>query len=202
MQRPFSGNGIPKDLNINSSNIKNDSYYKMVNEILERENILDKFSIEDTHKLQSKLLYPYLEFFVRNEKNDFYKKLFYSGRIETTLVELVRLRLANVHGCAFCNKGDTAHALKSGITQMQINELDNYLDGPFSDREKLALELGDEMVLTNKNGYVGKDLYDRLKTEFSDGEIYELGMIMAVLVGVAKFTFVFDLVEKEEYCIF
>ena len=134
--------------------------------------------------------------------SDFYKKLFYSGRIETTLVELVRLRLANVHGCAFCNKGDTAHALKSGITQMQLNELDNYLDGPFSDREKLALELGDEMVLTNKKGYVGKELYDRLKTEFSDGEIYELGMIMAVLVGVAKFTFVFDLVEKEEYCIF
>jgi len=25
---------------------------------------------------------------------------------------------------------------------------------------------------------------------------------MAVLVGVAKFTFVFDLVEKEEYCPF
>ena len=28
------------------------------------------------------------------------------------------------------------------------------------------------------------------------------GMIMAVLVGVAKFTFVFDLVEKEDYCKF
>ena len=51
---------------------------------------------------------------------DFYQKLFYSNRIETTLVELVRLRLANVHGCAFCNKGDTAHALRSGITQAQI----------------------------------------------------------------------------------
>ena len=32
---------------------------------------------------------------------DFYQKLFYSKRIEITLVELVRLRLANVHGCAF-----------------------------------------------------------------------------------------------------
>ena len=103
MQRPFSGNGIPKDLNINSSNIKNDSYYKMVNEILERENILDKFSIEDTHKLQSKLLYPYLEFFVRNEKNDFYKKLFYSrgiaknekGHLKNNLglIDLIKLRI-------------------------------------------------------------------------------------------------------------
>ena len=41
-----------------------------------------------------------------------------------------------------------------------------------------------------------------LKKDFTDGEIYELGMIMAVLVGVAKFTFVFDLVEKEDYCPF
>jgi len=133
---------------------------------------------------------------------DFYKKLFYSGRIETTLVELVRLRLANVHGCAFCNKGDTAHALKSGITQAQIDALNDYQSGPFSAREKLALELSDEMVLNNQSGHIDKDLYGRAKNEFTDGEIYELGMIMAVLVGVAKFTFVFDLVEKEDYCKF
>jgi AhpD family alkylhydroperoxidase len=133
---------------------------------------------------------------------DFYKKLFYSGRIETTLVELVRLRLANVHGCAFCNKGDTAHALKSGITQTQIDALNDYQSGPFSAREKLALEFSDQMVLNNQSGHIDKDLYGRAKNEFTDGEIYELGMIMAVLVGVAKFTFVFDLVEKEDYCKF
>ncbi|MGB0658082.1 MAG: carboxymuconolactone decarboxylase family protein [Gammaproteobacteria bacterium] len=133
---------------------------------------------------------------------DFYQKLFYSNRIEITLVELVRLRLANVHGCAFCNKGDTAHALRSGITQTQIDAMDDYQNGPFTDREKLALELADQMVLNNQSGYVGQELYDRAKVEFTDGEIYELGMIMAVLVGVAKFTFVFDLVEKEDYCKF
>ena len=42
----------------------------------------------------------------------------------------------------------------------------------------------------------------KLKSDFNDGELYELGMIMAVLIGVAKFTFVFDLVEKEDYCQF
>ena len=133
---------------------------------------------------------------------DFYQKLFYSNRIETTLVELVRLRLANVHGCAFCNKGDTAHALRSGITQAQIDALDDYQNGTFSAREKLALEFSDQMVLNNQSGQIDKDLYERAKNEFTDGEIYEIGMIMAVLVGVAKFTFVFDLVEKEDYCKF
>jgi|TARA_B100001142_G_scaffold244405_1_gene243700 AhpD family alkylhydroperoxidase len=134
--------------------------------------------------------------------DDFYKKLFYSERIEVTLVELVRLRLANVHGCAFCNKGDTAHALQSGITQEQIDGLGDYINGPFSDREKSALMLADQMVLTNEKGNISSDLYSELNAHFNDGEIYELGMIMAVLVGVAKFTFVYDLVEKEDYCPF
>ncbi len=133
---------------------------------------------------------------------DFYKKLFYSGRLETSLVELVRLRLANVHGCAFCNKGDTAHALKSGISQEQVDSLGDYLLGPFTNREKAALKLADEMVLNNQRGDLNSELYKELKKDFTDGEIYELGMIMAVLVGVAKFTFVFDLVEKEDYCQF
>ena len=133
---------------------------------------------------------------------DFYQKLFYSDRIETTLVELVRLRLANVHGCAFCNKGDTAHALKSGITQAQIDALNDYQNGPFSAREKLALELSDEMVLNNQSGHIDKDLYGRAKNEFTDGEINELRMLKAVLFGVTKITIVFDLVENEDYCKF
>jgi len=80
--------------------------------------------------------------------------------------------------------------------------LDDYQNGPFSAREKLALEFSDQMVLNNQSGQIDKDLYGRAKNEFTDGEIYEIGMIMAVLVGVAKFTFVFDLVEKEDYCKF
>ena len=134
--------------------------------------------------------------------DEFYQKLFYSDRLETTLVELVRLRLANVHGGAFCNKGDTAHALQSVISQEQIDLLEDYMNGPFSDREKSALMLADQMVLTNEKGNISSDLYSELNTHFNDGEIYELGMIMAVLVGVAKFTFVYDLVEKEDYCPF
>ena len=76
------------------------------------------------------------------------------------------------------------------------------MSGPFSDREKSALMLADQMVLTNEKGNISSDLYSELNTHFNDGEIYELGMIMAVLVGVAKFTFVYDLVEKEDYCPF
>ena len=132
----------------------------------------------------------------------FYKEVFYSGRIERRIVELVRLRLANIHGCAFCNRSDTLAALEAGVSQSQVDQLGEYENGPFTADEKVALALADEMVLTNPRGVVTPELYARCREYFSDAQLVELGMIMAVLCGMAKFIFAFDLVEKEDYCPF
>ncbi|MBM3515245.1 MAG: carboxymuconolactone decarboxylase family protein [Alphaproteobacteria bacterium] len=134
--------------------------------------------------------------------NDFYKKLFASGRIDNRILQLVRLRLANVHGCAFCNRSDRVAAREAGIPEEQIQTLAEYETGPFSEREKAALALADVMVLTNPKGMLTKAIYTRARQHFTDGELMELGMIMAVLCGVAKFIFAYDLVEKEDYCPF
>jgi AhpD family alkylhydroperoxidase len=134
--------------------------------------------------------------------NDFYKKLFYGGRIPRAVVELVRLRLANVHGCAFCNRADTRAALAAGVTQEQVTALGDYEQGPFTDQEKSALALADVMALTNPRGNVSRELYARLRRHFSDTALVELGVIMAVLCGMAKMIFAYDLVEKMDTCPF
>lgn len=131
---------------------------------------------------------------------DFYGKFFYSGRIERRVVELVRLRLANIHGCAFCNRSDTLAALAGGVQQAQIDALGDYEHGPFSEREKGALALADVMALTNNRGRITPELYARLAAHFSDGELVELGVMMAMLCGMAKMIFAFDLVEKMPTC--
>ena len=134
--------------------------------------------------------------------DDFYTKLFNADRLDRRVLELVRLRLANLHGCAFCNKGDRAQALAAGISEAELDALPGYRDGPFSEAEKAALELADQMAMTTPDGKLTQPLYKRLRQHFSDGELYELGMIMAVLCGMAKFLFAFDLVEKEDSCPF
>ncbi len=78
MTGPFAGHGIPTNLNIQRSKLKDDSYFKLLNKVLDGENILNKYSFNDTKKFQEKLLYPYLEFFIRNDNNDYYKKLFFN----------------------------------------------------------------------------------------------------------------------------
>jgi len=133
---------------------------------------------------------------------EFYQKLFYGGRIERSIVELVRLRLANVHGCAFCNRSDTLAALAAGVPQAQIDALADYESGPFSEKERAALALADVMALTNPRGHITREIYARARAVFTDGELVELGVIMAVLCGMAKMIFAYDLVEKMDSCPF
>lgn len=133
---------------------------------------------------------------------DFYQKLFHSGRVDRKIVELVRFKLANVHGCASCNRGDRLASLEAGLRAEQLDRVDDFEGGPFSEREKVALALAEVMALTNLQGVVTPALYSRAREVFSDAELVELGLIMAVLVGVAKFVFAYDLLEKEPFCPF
>jgi alkylhydroperoxidase family enzyme len=132
----------------------------------------------------------------------FYKTLFASGRIEAQIIELVRFKLANVHGCASCGRGDRIAALAAGLSDAQLDAIANFEDGPFSEREKAALVLAEVMVLTNPFGTVTPEIYARLKQSFTDAELVELGMVMAVLAGVAKLVFAYDLLEKTDACPF
>ena len=134
--------------------------------------------------------------------NDYYGKVYHSGNIDKRVMELVRLRLANVHGCAFCNRGDRIAALEAGVPLEQIEQLEDYENGPFTEKEKSALALADVMVLTNPKGMLTQKIYDRARAHFTDGQLMELGVNMAVLCGMAKFLFAYDLVEKEDYCPF
>jgi AhpD family alkylhydroperoxidase len=135
-------------------------------------------------------------------RNEFYAKIFYGGRVPLRSVEMLRLRLANVHGCAFCVRNDTTAALAAGITQEEIDHLDEYEVWLFSEADRAVLALADQMILTNAFGSLDQVLYARLKESFTDAQIVELGMISAVLCGMAKFLFVFDLVERLETCPF
>ncbi|MDJ0927660.1 MAG: hypothetical protein QNJ73_08420, partial [Gammaproteobacteria bacterium] len=88
------------------------------------------------------------------------------------------------------------------LTEAELDALPDYEHGPFTPAERAALALADEMSLTKPLGQLTPGLYERLRQHFSDAELIELGMIMAVLCGMAKFLFVFDLVEKEDSCPF
>ena len=134
--------------------------------------------------------------------NQFYMNIFFGGRVDQKYKQLVRLRLSNIHGCRTCNLQNVPGALEAGVTREQIDSLDNVDQGPFTAAEKAVVKFAEQMALTEHNGRLDEKLYKDLSQHFSDAELCELGVIMAVIGGFAKLSFVMDLVEREDYCPF
>ena len=133
-------------------------------------------------------------------KDEFYGKLFYSGRVDVRSKELLRYRLSMTHGCAFCNKGNRVASQKAGVTPEQIANIMNEDHPCFSPKDKVVLKLADQIVMTNMHGELSKALHAEMKPFFDDAQIFEMGMVAGILTGMAKFIFVYDIVEKEANC--
>jgi AhpD family alkylhydroperoxidase len=131
----------------------------------------------------------------------FYGELFHQGRVEVRLKQLLRLKLSTLHGCAFCNRGNEKAALAAGVTAAQIAALGDAAASVFDARERAVLKLCEEMTLSNMEGHLSRALHAEFRAAgFEDGEVFELGVVAAVLTGMAKFLFVFDLVSREAVC--
>jgi len=136
--------------------------------------------------------------------NEFYMKVFFGGRVAQRYKQLIRLRLSIVHGCRTCNKQNVPGALEAGISQAQVDAMigNRLEDSLFTDADQAVLAYAEQMVLTNMNGDLSPELYRRLRRHFSEAEILELGVVMAIIGGMAKLSFLLRLVEKEDYCPF
>jgi alkylhydroperoxidase family enzyme len=80
--------------------------------------------------------------------------------------------------------------------------MDDFEHGPFTDAEKAVIAYADEVALTNAEGRMTPELFKRLRAHFSEADILEVGVTMAIISGMAKLSFVLDVVEKESYCPF
>jgi alkylhydroperoxidase family enzyme len=132
----------------------------------------------------------------------FYAKVFFGGHVEQRFKQLARLKLSLIHGCRTCNKQNVPGALEAGFTQTQIDALREGDAGPFTPAERAVIEYAEQIALSNMDGRMTPALFDALRAHFSEAQILELGTAMAVISGMAKLSFVLDLVERESYCPF
>jgi alkylhydroperoxidase family enzyme len=133
---------------------------------------------------------------------EFYAKLFFGGQVAQRYKQLARLKLSLIHGCRTCNKQNVPGAIDSGFTRPQIDALIEGDSGPFTPAERAVIEYAEQIALTNMEGRLTPALYEKLRADFSEAEILELGTVMAVISGMGKLSFVLDLVERESYCPF
>ena len=138
--------------------------------------------------------------------SQFYDGLFYNDNpgmtVDVRTKELLRLKLSKQHGCQFCNRFNTVDAMAAGITQDTVDHLMDSASEHHSPKDQVVLQMCEEMMLQNQQGHLSQELYSRLRQHYDDGQIVEMGFIAAILTGVAKWIFTFDMVNREETCPF
>ncbi len=77
------------------------------------------------------------------------------------------------------------------MTEEMVAGLDDFEQGDYSDREKQALRFAERMALDHHS--LDDAVFRTLRQEFSDPEIFELGMITGQFIGYGRLISILDL---------
>lgn len=113
-----------------------------------------------------------------------------SGR----LVELVRLRVAFHNQCRSCMATRTASGAAEGVTDGLVCSLERPEEAAdLTAGEKAALAYADLLAVDHLTA--GDAIFDLLREHFSEPEIVELGVHLAVFVGFGRLSATWDIID-------
>ena len=111
------------------------------------------------------------------------------------LVELVRLRIAFHNQCRSCMAIRYGDAVVDGLTEDLVCSLEQPMEATdLTGAERAAIRYG-ELFATNHLA-IDDDVYDELRRHFSEGEIVELGLHVALCVGIGRLAATWNMVEE------
>lgn len=103
------------------------------------------------------------------------------GTLGKRLAELVKLRVSQINGCAFCIDMHWADLIKQGVDPRHVNAVAGWREAPFfSERERAALNWA-EVVNAIPQRDPGDADFAALKAQLDDSEIVELGYLIGAI---------------------
>jgi AhpD family alkylhydroperoxidase len=98
----------------------------------------------------------------------------------TILMDLIKTRVSQLNGCAFCVDMHVRDLRKHGETWQRINSLVTWREtGLYSARERSALQWAESLARTVEDHGDRDAEFDALKHQLSDQEIVELNWVIA-----------------------
>ena len=96
--------------------------------------------------------------------------------LETSLLNLLRMRASQMNGCAYCLDMHSKDLRAHGETEQRLYMLDAWREAPlYTDRERAALAWAEAVTKLEKNN-VPDDVYEQALAQFSEEELVDLTM--------------------------
>ena len=101
--------------------------------------------------------------------------------IEPMLLHLLKFRVSQINGCAYCLDMHSKDLRAGGETEQRLYCLDAWRETPFyTDRERSALEWAEALTLITE-GHVPDEVFERVKQQFNEKEIIDLTMAVVTI---------------------
>jgi AhpD family alkylhydroperoxidase len=103
------------------------------------------------------------------------------GTIEETTRDLVSIRASQINGCGFCLDMHVKEARIHGERELRIHHLATWRESTlFAPRERAALAWTEVLTRLPEHG-VPDDIYERVRTQFSEKELSDLTFDVMVI---------------------
>lgn len=103
--------------------------------------------------------------------------------IEPMLLHLLKFRVSQINGCAYCLDMHSKDLRAGGETEQRLYMLDAWRESPFyTDRERAALEWAESLTLVSQT-HVPDEAYEIVKKQFNEKEIIDLTMAVVAING-------------------
>ena len=103
-----------------------------------------------------------------------FEKYLQKTNLDTTLLELVKVRASQINGCAFCLDMHTKDARANGETEQRLYALDAWRGTDFyTAKERAAMALTEAITQISIN-HVSDALYDEVRKAFNEKDFVDL----------------------------
>ncbi|MGC2161656.1 MAG: carboxymuconolactone decarboxylase family protein [Silvibacterium sp.] len=107
----------------------------------------------------------------------------HSCGLEEPLLHLVKLRVSQINGCAYCLDMHWKDLRSIGEGEQRLYSLDAWRECPwYTDRERAALSWAESLTLVT-NGHVTDAVYQQVQPHFTEKELSDLTLAVVAING-------------------
>jgi AhpD family alkylhydroperoxidase len=111
--------------------------------------------------------------------------------LEPALLELIKLRVSQINGCAFCIDMHFREAKQKGEKEERLYLLDAWRESPvYTDRERAGLAWAEAVTLVSET-HVPDDVFAEASKHFNESELVNLTLAIVAINGWNRFSISF-----------
>lgn len=111
------------------------------------------------------------------------EKHVHDSGLDPLLLELVRLRVSQINGCAYCLDMHTKNARSLGESEQRLYGISAWREAPYySDRERAALAWSEAVTMVSQD-HVPEEVYQEVRKQFTEKELVDLTLGIIAING-------------------